>query len=190
MWWITYVAIESLGFKNPNIGISSKKIRFIGIKFATGERGVDQFYHLQQMTRADSPIYWIKNIIKTCWLAGFSPSNQIMVHCPINDVFFHVWMVFLLNQCCWISRSIEKNMFHSEMDIFSQFPGKDLNEENDAFSAEALLLFQWHQGSTGISIRKHWKTWETSWDMNFWEKPILVGGLEHGLYFPFHIWGN
>ena len=82
------------------MGISSKKIRFIGIKFATGERGVDQFYHLQQMTRADSPIYWIKNIIKTCWLAGFSPSNQIMVHCPINDVFFHVWMVFLLNQCC------------------------------------------------------------------------------------------
>jgi hypothetical protein len=56
------------------------------MKFATGERGVDQFYHLQQMTRADSPIYWIKNIINTCSLAGFSPdlsSNQIMVHCPM-----------------------------------------------------------------------------------------------------------
>jgi hypothetical protein len=71
-------------------------------------------------------------------------------------------------------------MFHSEMDIFSQFPGKDLNEENDAFSVEAPNIPMAPEGSTGISIRKHWKKWETSWDMNFWEKPILVGGLEHG----------
>ena len=76
------------------------------------------------------------------------------------------------------------------MDIFSQFPGKDLNEENDAFSVEAPNIPMAPEGSTGISIRKHWKKWETSWDMNFWEKPILGWWFGTWLLIFHNIWDN